>query len=157
MPFSRTCPSVCVHAEGGVQARVSFHLEALCLLWCSSIPEPVDLLKSSVYFFSRALSVSGILKSHSCTVSYSVCQGGQMTSLRMAWCVHKSRCPPVQLLSVSTPCVEQTISKTPRPTRAPASSIDKVSFIACVEPNVAAKIGQPSPQPWLTTSSHLGV
>lgn len=49
--------------------RHGFHLEALYLFWCSSVPESLDLLKSSVYFFSRVLSVSGILKSHNCTVS----------------------------------------------------------------------------------------
>lgn len=65
-----------------------------------------------------------------------------MTSLRRGWFVHKSSCHPVQLLSVSTPCVEQTVSKTPPPTCAPASSIVKVRFLACIEPNVAIKIGQ---------------
>lgn len=80
-----------------------------------------------------------------------------MTPLRRGWFVHKSSCHLVQLLSVSTSWVEQTVSKTPPPTCAPASSIDKVSFLAFVEPNVAAKIGQLPPQSWLTTSSHPGV
>lgn len=80
-----------------------------------------------------------------------------MTSQRKGWFVHKSSCHPVQLLNVSTPCVGQTVSKTPPPTCAPASSIVKVGFLGCVEPSVAAKIGQLLPQSWLTTSSHPGV
>lgn len=57
----------------------------------------------------------------------------------------------MQLPSVSTHCVEQTGSETLPPTCAPAGSIDTVSFLAYIEPNVAAKIGQLLGQSWLTS------
>lgn len=50
------CPSVCAHAKAGAQVPVGFHLEALYLFWCGSIPEPLDLLESSVYFFLKGFS-----------------------------------------------------------------------------------------------------
>lgn len=59
----------------------------------------------------------------------------------------------MQLLSVSIRCVEQASCKTLPPTRAPASSIGAVSFLACIEPNVAAKIGQLPAQPGLHLAS----
>lgn len=45
---------MCAHAEVGVQAQVGFHLEALYLFWCASIPEPLDL-RGAVCIFSQGL------------------------------------------------------------------------------------------------------